>query len=146
MKDETKGKIVDIFETSKEKTSELIDKGAEYFDDAKDKVQEYKEKVKESDFYDKAEDKTKEFINKSKDFTKDKKEKLEAIIKNAKEDENFKENLKKEPTKTIEDLFGVDLPDEELKELASTVKSKIDLDKIEDFFDDTKNKIKNLFK
>ena len=79
-------------------------------------------------------------------FTKDKKEKLEAIIKKAKEDEKFKENLKKQPTKTIEDLFGVDLPDEEVKELALTVKSKIDLDKIEDFFDDTKNKIKNLFK
>jgi len=110
MKDDTKGKIIDIIETSKEKADKIIDGAEDKFEGFINTADDKTEK-----FINDSINKSKVFINKSSAYLNDKKEKIEIIIKKAKEDETFKENLKKEPTKTVEELFGVDLPDEELK-------------------------------
>ena len=38
--------------------------------------------------------------------------------------------FKTEPVKVVEELIGMDLPDDQIEKLADAVKAKIDLDKI----------------
>ena len=53
----------------------------------------------------------------------------EAVEKITK-DENLRQKFMKEPVKTIEGLFGVDLPDESVQKIVDGVKAKISVDKI----------------
>lgn len=53
----------------------------------------------------------------------------EAIEKISK-DEKLRGQFLKEPVKTIESLFGVDLPDESIQKIVDGVKAKISVDKI----------------
>lgn len=53
----------------------------------------------------------------------------EAIEKISK-DEKLRAQFLKEPVKTIESLFGVDLPDESIQKIVDGVKAKISVDKI----------------
>ena len=62
------------------------------------------------------------------DFKKMAEELIEKIQKNPKLLAEFKE----EPVKVIEELTGLDLPDDQIEKLAQLVKAKIDLDKVGD--------------
>lgn len=53
---------------------------------------------------------------------------VEKIQKNPKLLNEFKEN----PVKIVEEMIGIDLPDDQIKQLAELVKAKIDLDKVGD--------------
>ena len=53
---------------------------------------------------------------------------VEKIQKNPKLLKEFKEK----PVKVIEDLTGLDLPDDQIEKLAQLVKAKIDMDKVGD--------------
>lgn len=53
---------------------------------------------------------------------------VEKIQKNPKLLQEFKEN----PVKVVEDLIGVDLPDDQIEKVADLVKAKINLDKAGD--------------
>ena len=53
------------------------------------------------------------------------KAKIEEISKKILGDKNLLANFKNEPVKVIEDLLGIDLPDEQLKPLIEGVKAKI---------------------
>lgn len=53
---------------------------------------------------------------------------VEKIKKNPALLAQFKEN----PVKVVEDLIGIDLPDDQINQLAQLIKSKIDLDKAGD--------------
>lgn len=53
---------------------------------------------------------------------------VEKIKKNPKLLAEFKEN----PVKVVEELIGIDLPDDQVKKVAELVKAKIDLDKAGD--------------
>lgn len=53
---------------------------------------------------------------------------VEKIQKNPKLLNEFKEN----PVKVVEELIGLDLPDDQIKQLAELIKAKIDLDKAGD--------------
>lgn len=53
---------------------------------------------------------------------------VEKIQKNPKLLSQFKEN----PVKVVEELIGMDLPDDQIQQLAELVKAKIDLDKAGD--------------
>lgn len=53
---------------------------------------------------------------------------VEKIKKNPSLLAQFKEN----PVKVVEDLIGIDLPDDQINQLAQLIKSKIDLDKAGD--------------
>ena len=50
-----------------------------------------------------------------------------------KNDSDLREGFLKEPIPTLEKLLGVDLPEEQLKQLAEGLKAKINLDKAGDF-------------
>ncbi len=45
-------------------------------------------------------------------------------------DEKLLERFKKEPVKTVEELTGIDLPDEQLEKVVEGIKAKISLDGI----------------
>ena len=62
------------------------------------------------------------------DIKKKAEELVEKIKKNPKLLAEFKEN----PVKVVEELIGIDLPDDQIKQLAELVKAKIDLDKVGD--------------
>lgn len=68
------------------------------------------------------------------------KEKIEEIVNKVKSDKNFASKFKEEPVKALEEVIGVDLPDDKINEIITAVKAKINLDdskildKIKGFF------------
>ena len=63
----------------------------------------------------------------------DMKQKIEELVEKVKSDKELQEGFLKEPIPTLEKLLGVDLPEEQLKQIAEGVKAKINLDKAGDF-------------
>ena len=60
------------------------------------------------------------------------KEKIEAIVKKLMADKNLMEKFEKNPAKVIEELLGVDLPDDLVNQIIEGVKAKISLEKVGD--------------
>lgn len=60
------------------------------------------------------------------------KEKIEAVVKKLMADKNLMEKFEKNPVKVIEELLGVDLPDDLVNKIIEGVKAKISLDKVGD--------------
>ena len=60
------------------------------------------------------------------------KEKIEAVVKKLMADKNLMEKFEKNPAKVIEELLGVDLPDDLVNNIIDGVKAKINLDKVGD--------------
>ncbi len=60
----------------------------------------------------------------------DLKEKVEVLIKKIDSDKDFAEKFKKEPVRAVEDLLGIDLPDDQINSIIDTVKTKITADEI----------------
>lgn len=60
----------------------------------------------------------------------DVKEKIDEIIAKLKSDKSLASKFVKEPVKTVEELIGVDLPDEKIKEVIDGIKAKISFDKL----------------
>ena len=60
------------------------------------------------------------------------KEKIESIVKKLLSDKNLKEKFDKNPAKVIEDLIGVDLPDDLVNQIIEGVKARISLEKVGD--------------
>ena len=60
------------------------------------------------------------------------KEKIEAVVKKLLSDKNLMEKFEKNPVKVIEELLGVDLPDDLVKSIIDGVKAKISLEKVGD--------------
>ena len=58
------------------------------------------------------------------------KDKVDDIVDKIKSDKTLMTRFKTEPVKVVEELIGMDLPDDQIKKLADAVKAKIDLDKI----------------
>lgn len=58
------------------------------------------------------------------------KEKLEEIVEKIKKDDKLLEKFQDEPVKTIEELIGIDLPDDQVEKLVDAVKAKITVDGI----------------
>ncbi len=73
---------------------------------------------------------------------KDIKEKAEKLIKKIQKDKDFEKKFKKDPVKAVEEVLGVDLPDDTINSIIETVKAKITID---DITKATKT-IKNIFK
>ena len=69
------------------------------------------------------------------------KDKVEEILKKIKKDKKFASKFKKDPVKAVEDVLGIDLPDEMINKVIDAVKTKITLDKADDAMD----KVKDLF-
>ena len=60
------------------------------------------------------------------------KEKIEQVVKKLTADKNLMAKFDKNPVKVIEELLGVDLPDDIVKKVVEGVKAKIKLDKMGD--------------
>lgn len=58
------------------------------------------------------------------------KEKIEEIVEKIKKDKNIAAKFQKDPISTVEELIGIDLPNEQLESLVDAVKAKINMDKI----------------
>lgn len=60
------------------------------------------------------------------------KEKIEAVVKKLMADKKLMEKFEKNPVKVIEELLGVDLPDDLVNNIIDGVKAKINLEKVGD--------------
>ena len=54
----------------------------------------------------------------------------EELVNKIKSNPKLLARFKEEPVKVIEELTGLDLPDDQIKQLAELIKAKIDLDKV----------------
>ena len=63
------------------------------------------------------------------------KEKIEAVVKKLLADKNLMEKFEKNPAKVIEELLGVDLPDDLVNKIIDGVMAKINLDTVGDALD-----------
>ena len=59
------------------------------------------------------------------------KEKIEAVVKKLMADKKLMEKFEKNPVKVIEELLGVDLPDDLVNKIIEGVKAKIGLEKVD---------------
>ena len=58
------------------------------------------------------------------------KEMIDKVVDKVKKDPDFAKKFQKEPVKALEDILGVDLPDDKVNSIIDAVKTKIKLDKI----------------
>ena len=59
-------------------------------------------------------------------------EKIESVVKKLLSDKNLMKKFESNPAKVIEELLGVDLPDDLVNQIIDGVKAKIKLDKVGD--------------
>ena len=69
------------------------------------------------------------------------KAKIEEIVKKIKSDKNLLAKFKDEPIKTVENLIGIDLPDDMIEKIVEGVKAKISIDDVKGAL----GKLKGLF-
>lgn len=60
------------------------------------------------------------------------KEKIEEIVAKVKADKNLKEKFEKNPVKVVEDILGIDLPDELIEKVIEGAKAKLSADMVGD--------------
>lgn len=76
----------------------------------------------------------------------DLKEKIEKVVNKVKSDKNFKDKLMKDPVNALEEVLGVDLPNEQIDKIIDGVKAKITKDKAEDLVENVGEKLSGIFK
>ncbi|MBQ4030618.1 MAG: hypothetical protein II625_02575 [Bacilli bacterium] len=74
------------------------------------------------------------------------KEKIDEIVKKIKDDKDFASKFTKNPTETIENTLGINVPEEQVEKIIDAVKAKLANDKITDAVKDVGNTLKGLFK
>lgn len=60
------------------------------------------------------------------------KDKAEELVKKIQSNPTLLKQFRENPVKVVEDLIGIDLPDDQIKQVAELVKAKIDMDKVGD--------------
>ena len=60
------------------------------------------------------------------------KKKVEELVEKIQKNPKLLKEFREDPVKVVEELTGLDLPDDDIKKLAELVKAKIDLDKVGD--------------
>ena len=58
------------------------------------------------------------------------KAKIEELVARIKSDDALRKQFQKEPVKALESLLGVDLPDDQIKQLVDGIKAKLAVDDI----------------
>jgi len=58
------------------------------------------------------------------------KAKIEEIVNKVKSDKTLMSRFQKEPIPVVEELLGIDLPDDQVEKIVEGVKAKINLDKL----------------
>ena len=77
-------------------------------------------------------------------------DKVKEAVEKLQSDDGLMDNFKSDPNKTIEGLIGIDLPDEQLKNIADMVKAKLDpngsvVENLENQAEGIIDKVKGLF-
>ena len=60
------------------------------------------------------------------------KEKIEELVEKIKSDKTLMKKFQDDPISTVEELIGIDLPNDKLEAVVDGIKAKIDLDKLGD--------------
>ena len=60
------------------------------------------------------------------------KEKVEEIVKKITSDKKIAAKFKADPVSTVEELLGIDLPNDQVEAIVEAVKAKVALDKVDD--------------
>lgn len=60
------------------------------------------------------------------------KAKIDEIVDKVKDDKDFGRKFKENPTKAVESVLGIDLPDEQINKIIDGIKAKISIDDITD--------------
>lgn len=60
------------------------------------------------------------------------KAKIDEVVNKVKSDDKFADKFKNEPVKAVEDVIGVDLPDDQVNGIIEGVKAKINLGGVAD--------------
>lgn len=60
------------------------------------------------------------------------KAKIDEVVNKVKSDKDFAAKFQKEPIKAVEEVLGVDLPDDQIKSVIDGVKAKVNFDGIAD--------------
>lgn len=58
------------------------------------------------------------------------KAKIEELVNKIKSDKNLLAKFQKDPISTVEELLGIDLPNDQVEKIVEGIKAKINLDKI----------------
>jgi len=58
------------------------------------------------------------------------KERIDEIVEKIKSDKDIANKFQKDPVSTVEELIGIDLPNEQIEALVDGIKAKINLDKL----------------
>lgn len=58
------------------------------------------------------------------------KAKIDEIVEKIKNDKKIGEKFQKDPISTVEELIGIDLPNDQIEQVVDAIKAKIDFDKI----------------
>ena len=58
------------------------------------------------------------------------KKKVEELVEKIKKNPKLLAQFKENPIPVVEELVGMDLPDDQIKQIAELIKAKIDLDKV----------------
>ena len=73
------------------------------------------------------------------------KAKIEELVNKIKSDSGLMTKFKSNPIKTIEELIGIDLPDDQLEKVVEGIKAKISIDDISDKLGNIGSKLGGLF-
>ena len=73
---------------------------------------------------------------------KDLKTKIEEIVEKIKNDKDFAKKFKADPVKALEDVSGIDIPEDKIEEIITMVQAKIKIDKVDDVLDNIKDLLK----
>lgn len=68
------------------------------------------------------------------------------VIEKLKSNKNLKEDFMNNPTKVLESLVGVDLPDDKIDPIIDGIKAKLNLDDLADKAEDVLGALGGLFK
>ena len=60
------------------------------------------------------------------------KKKVEELVEKIKRNPKLLADFRENPVPVVEELVGMDLPDDQIKQMAELIKAKIDLDKVGD--------------
>lgn len=58
------------------------------------------------------------------------KAKIDELVSKVKNDKEFSRKFKENPTKAVESVLGIDLPDEQINKIIDGIKAKISIDDI----------------
>lgn len=58
------------------------------------------------------------------------KDKIDDIVEKIKSDKNLAAKFQKDPISTVEELIGIDLPNDQIEGIVDAIKAKINLDKL----------------